>query len=232
MTSATPPRTLEDESRPAIGPIVAWSCLAIVQIALGFAGAQSDSGQTDNPLFSWEFVIGSLVGYGLIALLTIGIAAGYSLDFRRTFGFRAFAPRWLLRGAGVVVAALVVGVFMNLFTDAAKEQGLTPDRWEPDKALTFAAGAAVVVLVAPLVEELFFRGLGVGLLAFAGPSVAIGVPAVAFALAHGIPAALPTLLVFGGGLAWIRYRSESIWPCFLTHAAYNGVALAIAAASF
>jgi hypothetical protein len=121
---------------------------------------------------------------------------------------------------------------MNLFTDAAKEQGLTPDRWEPDKALTFAAGAAVVVLVAPLVEELFFRGLGVGLLAFAGPSVAIGVPAVAFALAHGIPAALPTLLVFGGGLAWIRYRSESIWPCFLTHAAYNGVALAIAAASF
>ena len=208
--------TAEDSGlRTRSGPVIAWSLLALLQIAAGFlAFATRDDAENTNPLFESSFVVTSVVVYSVLVLLTLGIAAGYSLDIRRTLGFRPFSLRWLGVAGGVIVAAFAVGIVMTLFGDAAEEQGLAPDRWEPDKAGVFVAAAIVVVLFVPFSEELFFRGLGVGVLAFAGPGVAISVPAVAFALAHGIPLALPTLLVLGGGLAWIRYRSTSVWPCF------------------
>jgi hypothetical protein len=223
-----------DESAPRArpGPVIAWSLLALLQVATGLiAFATRGDAEDTNPLFESEFVVTSIVVYSVLILLTVGIAAGYSLDFRRVLGFRPFELRWLGAAAGVIVAAFIVGAVMTLFGDAAEEQGLAPDRWEPDKAGVFAAAAIVVVLFVPFAEELFFRGLGVGVLAFAGPAVAISVPAITFALAHGIPLALPTLLVLGGGLAWIRYRSTSVWPCFLGHSAWNGIALAVAAAT-
>lgn len=221
------------EERPHVGPIVAWSILALLQVGAGFFTLASRDDQEDsNPLFDGTFVLSSTVVYSILVLLTVGIAAGYSLDVQRTLGLRRFEPRWLGVAAGVIVATFVVGAIMSLFGDPAEEQGLAPDRWEPDKAGVFVAAALVVVLFVPFAEELFFRGLGVGVLAFAGPLLAISLPALAFALAHGILLALPTLLVLGGGLAWIRYRSESVWPCFLAHATWNGIALAVAAASF
>jgi CAAX protease family protein len=220
------------QDRPAVGPLVAWSFLALFQVGTGFlALATQDEGQDTNPLFRTDFVVTSLVVYGILVFLTFGIAAGSSLDLRRTLGFQHFELRWLGVAAGVIVASFVVGTAMNLFGDPAEEQGLAPDRWEPGKEAVFAAAAIVVVLVVPFAEELFFRGLGVGLLSFAGPAVAIAVPATAFALAHGILLALPTLAVLGGGLAWIRYRSASVWPCFAAHATWNGLALAVAAAT-
>jgi membrane protease YdiL (CAAX protease family) len=228
----TTPREVAAQERPPLGPVVAWSFLALLQVGSGFlAFAMRDEGEDTNPLFRTDFVVTSLILYGILVALTLAIAAASSLDFRQVLGFRPFELRWLGVAAGVIVASFVVGTVMNLFSNAAEEQGLAPDRWEPGKEAVFAAAAVVVVLVVPFAEELFFRGLGVGLLSFAGQAVAVAVPAVAFALAHGIPVALPTLVVLGGGLAWIRYRSASVWPCFLAHATWNGLALAVAAAT-
>jgi uncharacterized protein len=220
----------EGQARPRRGALAAWSILALLQVASGFAAfATRDETNDSNPLFEIEFVAASFVIYSLLILLTIGIAAGYSRDAKGALGFRRFEARWLGMAAGVIVAAFAVGAIMTAFGDPAEEQGLAPDRWEPGQGEVFALAAFVVVLFVPFAEELFFRGLGVGLLAFAGPVVAISVPAVAFGLAHGIPLALPTLILLGGGLAWIRYRSTSVWPCFLAHATWNGIALAVAA---
>jgi membrane protease YdiL (CAAX protease family) len=228
----TAPPTTERRARPAAGPLVAWSLLVLLQIAGGFAAfVTRDEVDDSNPLFESEFVVTSIVVYSILILLTLGIAAGYSLDLRRTLGFRRFEPRWLAAAAGVIVVAYVVGGVMTAFGDPAEEQGLAPDRWEPGHAEVFVLAALVVVVFVPFAEELFFRGLGVGVLAFAGPLVAISIPGIAFALAHGIPLALPTLAVLGCGLAWIRYRSTSIWPCYIAHATWNGIALAVAAAT-
>jgi uncharacterized protein len=214
------------------GPVLAWSIIAAVQVAFGaIAWSSRDEADDANPLFDGTFVVSSLVVYSILIGLTLGIAAGYSLDLRRALGFRPFAPRWLAVGVGVILLAIAVGAVMSAFGDPAEEQGLAPDRWEPGKGGIFALAALVVVLFVPFAEELFFRGLGVGVLSFAGPAVAVAVPGITFALAHGIPLAIPTLLVLGGGLAWIRYQSGSIWPCFLAHAAWNGIALAVAAAT-
>jgi uncharacterized protein len=48
------------------------------------------------------------------------------------------------------------------------------------------------------------------------------VTGVIFGLVHGLLGALPPLVLFGIGLAWVRLRSTSVWPTFIGHAAYNG----------
>ena len=63
-----------------------------------------------------------------------------------------------------------------------------------------------------------------------GPLVAIAGTAVAFGLVHGFLVALPPLVVFGLGLAWVRTRADSVWPCFIAHGAYNALGVAISAA--
>jgi membrane protease YdiL (CAAX protease family) len=51
------------------------------------------------------------------------------------------------------------------------------------------------------------------------------VTAVAFGLAHGLLVALPVLTVFGAILGWLRVRTESVVPCIVLHAIFNGAAL-------
>ena len=54
---------------------------------------------------------------------------------------------------------------------------------------------------------------------------------MAFGFAHGLLVALPPLIVFGLGLAWVRVRSDSVWPGFIAHAAYNAIGIAISVAT-
>jgi membrane protease YdiL (CAAX protease family) len=51
---------------------------------------------------------------------------------------------------------------------------------------------------------------------------------VAFALVHGIPEGLPVFALFGGGLAYIRARSESVYPGMVVHGLFNGLGLILA----
>jgi membrane protease YdiL (CAAX protease family) len=49
--------------------------------------------------------------------------------------------------------------------------------------------------------------------------------ALAFGLAHGILVGIPALGFFGLLLAWLRLRTESVWPCVLAHGVYNGLGI-------
>jgi len=51
-----------------------------------------------------------------------------------------------------------------------------------------------------------------------------------FGAAHGLIVALPVLTIFGIVVAWLRVRTDSIFPGMALHAAFNGIAL-IAAVS-
>ena len=50
--------------------------------------------------------------------------------------------------------------------------------------------------------------------------------AVLFGLAHGLVEALPLLVAFAIGLAWLRERQGSTIPGMFLHATFNAVALA------
>ena len=73
-----------------------------------------------------------------------------------------------------------------------------------------------------------FRGAGYSLLARFGQVVAILVVGVTFGLVHGLVYGLAALTVFGIGLAWLRAKTESVYPCIVIHCLFNAVALVFA----
>jgi CAAX protease family protein len=121
---------------------------------------------------------------------------------------------------------------LSLFGDwsLTDEQGLVPSGWDSNRAPAFVAFFLVVTFVAPAVEEATYRGLGVFLLQPWGNVLAIVLTGMLFGAAHGLVVALPVLAVFGIVVAWIRVRTNSIYPGMALHAAFNGIAL-IAAVS-
>jgi membrane protease YdiL (CAAX protease family) len=131
----------------------------------------------------------------------------------------------------VLVAVNIVSVALEPFLHAGREQGLTPTRWEPSHAPQFALFAFAVVVLAPITEELAFRGLGFGLLRPFGLAIGIVGSAVLWALAHGLLDALPVITMLGIGLAWLRYRQDSTIPGMILHGAFNGFALAASLAT-
>lgn len=85
---------------------------------------------------------------------------------------------------------------------------------------------AVVVVGAPVVEELFFRGLLLrALSARIGAPWAIGISAVLFGLAHYEPLQLPVLVLFGVVLGVLATRTGRLGPSICAHAAFNAVAV-------
>jgi len=98
-----------------------------------------------------------------------------------------------------------------------------------------AIGLALLstVVVAPVVEEILFRGfLFTGFRSYIGPVGAAVVTAVLFSLAHTFPLFFPFSLnlspiqavsTFLGGLvlAGLRHDSDSVFPSMLAHAAWN-----------
>ncbi len=106
-----------------------------------------------------------------------------------------------------------------------------PDAWDSSRAAPFLANALVVVLVAPFVEELLYRGLGMSLLLpFVGPLFSIAVTGVAFGLAHGLVLGLPVLSIFGFTLGWLRWKTGSVYPGIVVHGIFNAAALVAAVA--
>ena len=84
--------------------------------------------------------------------------------------------------------------------------------------------------LAPLVEELVFRGLLYGWLAGRwGTTVAWLVSSLAFAAAHIEPAHAILVLPLGLWFGWLRRRTGSLWPSLVAHMANNGLAVAAAA---
>ena len=217
--------------------LACWTALVGVIAALNYAARFSGSSAATthsarNAVYSYSTFAGGLVAYLFWLGLVLAIAAGRRdlLALRR--------PASLRRAAGLAVAAIVAIYALEalisllpLPQSPGKEQGLTPTHWEPAHAGAFAANLVLFALVAPLVEELTFRGLGQSLLAFLGQWPSIVLVGFAFGLAHGLVEALLVLVPFGMALAWLRARTDSVVPGMVVHGLFNALALAAAVLS-
>ena len=192
-------------------------------IAFGFAG----STENDDPLvYSYDFTAAAIVQMVILVVAASIIAYLYiAPEWRDTFGLRRFTLRDVGLAAAVAVAALVVGAIFEIFLNAEEQQGIVADTWDSSRLTPFVVNAVLIIVLGPFVEELLFRGVGVRVLSVFGGTAAIVISGLMFGLVHGIWQALPGLTLFGVGLGYVRYRTRSVFPAFVAHAAFNAIGL-------
>ena len=207
--------------------LVGWTVVVALMALVSYAARASGDRPPEDVAFRWGTSIGAALQYAI--LLGIVLALTWGLDRRRFLALRAPSSWWRAAGTSalVIFVVFVVSGVVARFGNVDKEQGLIPESFDSSRAAQFAAYAAVVVLVAPIVEELLFRGTGFGLLEPFGRTPAILLVGIAFALAHGLVLGFPVIAAFGIGLAYLRARTASIYPCILLHALFNAFGLAV-----
>jgi CAAX protease family protein len=209
------------------GRLAGWLALVGVQIVANYASRASGGKPPKNEIYHWDLAIGGLVQYAIIlgvVLLIVRPAPRRLLALRRPVGW------WqaLRLAGGAIIGVYVLTAVLDPILHPGREQGLTPSGWDSHRVAPFVANFIVVAVVAPIVEELTFRGAGYSLLERWGRWFAILAVGLLFGLAHGLVEALPILAVFGCALAWLRSRTRSVYPGMLVHAAFNAIALIVA----
>jgi CAAX protease family protein len=123
-------------------------------------------------------------------------------------------------GASALYSWLITVLRINLPNNS--DQLLAMGRSEPFTVLGLLAAAA---FIAPICEEIFFRGFAfAGLLNGMSVVPAALLSAALFAVAHTDLGSLVPLFLFGLVLAWARWRSDSLWPGIIIHVANNTLA--------
>ena len=207
--------------------LITWLVVVGVFIAISYAGRASAGKPDEDVLYQYDTAVGILIQsailFGIVLWITRGPMQRDLLALRSPRSW-AGAIGWSI---ALVVAILVVIPILESQLHGGEEQGLAPDGWDPDRANAYIVNAVMIAGVTPVVEELMFRGAGYSLLARFGQAVAIVVVGVTFGLVHGLVYGLAALTLFGIGLAWLRAKTESVYPCIAVHALFNSIALVI-----
>jgi CAAX protease family protein len=215
--------------RDVLHGLVGGLLLAIIVPSLLVApfdpGLKSDGG-----LLAAQFLFD-----GLLLLVAVGMASSWTLrDLRlplRRLGMRRFALGALGVAAGVLLAYYVAAGLFTQYVLKPDQQDIGGDLGVGNPNTLIAVTAVLeIVLLAPVAEELFFRGFLFGGLRskwdFWPAAIVCGLIFGAVHITTGPTAAIP-LAALGFALCFIYEQTGSIWPCILAHAFNNGLALAI-----
>jgi uncharacterized protein len=214
------------ESRPSYIRLSVWLTLVGLIALANYSARGSHSNTT---VYSYSLFAGVIVSYAI----WLGIVLLISINRFDLLAFRAprewgRALRLTAVAFGVIVACDIVVALLPLPQSPGKEQGLVPTHWEPKHAGAFFLNLAALAIVAPIVEELTYRGLGYSLFRHLGSVPAMVIVGVAFGIDHGLLEGLLVLVPFGITLAWLRERTDSVIPGIVVHGIFNGGTLALA----
>jgi membrane protease YdiL (CAAX protease family) len=167
-----------------------------------------------------------LLGAPILATRLKGNGVVVDLHLRARWG-----DAWRGGGIGAVLQLVVLPLLywplLALFHKTASDlEG--PARQMTDRA-DGALGVILLVLIvgvgAPIVEEIFYRGLFQQALLKRGlpPAAAIAISATVFGLSHFELLQLPALILFGVAAGILAHRSGRLGPAIAAHVAFNMV---------
>lgn len=144
-------------------------------------------------------------------------------------GLRRFRGRMIGLGCGLMLLSfafnLVYSAFLAIFNLQAQVD-LVPLFAELSSPWWLLVAG---VVIAPMVEEVFFRGfLFAGLRKKYDWRKAALISSALFALLHLQPTAMIPIFILGYIFAYLYYRSNSIWPAVLMHVSTNALGLGVA----
>jgi len=161
---------------------------------------------------------------GLYAVAVVAVVLAVLPRGRQALAALALRPapwRPIVIGCAVTVALSIGASQIGPEVQGMKEvKELVTERGALLPSLVLLAG------LAPLAEELVFRGLLYGWLEGRwGWKVAYAVSSVAFAVAHFEPAHILLVLPLAAVFGWLRWRTNSLLPSLAAHALNNGVSV-------
>jgi membrane protease YdiL (CAAX protease family) len=171
-----------------------------------------------------------LLVQGIFAVICVALFLGLrwtpvSMNYWNTRPFSVII--WcIIASVGTIAPSMWLQSALDFLPDLAGEELLDfiRHRW----------GYLVVCILAPLAEEVIFRGavLGTMLEHWEGNKrwTAITISALLFALAHMNPAQMPHAFLLGLLIGWLYERSRSLIPCVVLHCANNTIAYLMTAA--
>lgn len=226
---------------PALGWILLYFAIQIIAciVALGIGAAQDPTvmaalaqGEAGLAKAGLPLMWGMLVS-GVIFLL---ILTPYLARDRRmaVLGMDRWSDIPLNKAAiiAVVSAAIAVGfgyLFSTYVIPGEDAQSMMTEmlRNIPPTPLNIAVRFAAVALIAPIVEELLFRGLLQRSLEHRLPKWgALLLASLLFGLVHGQLKALPMLVVLGMAMGYVYQKTGSLRIPILLHIINNAMALA------
>lgn len=193
--------------------------LAVIDVALLLFASLSENGQLAQS--------GLLVIVQLAYLLPVIVIFAWRRIHWKSLGFGKFEWSVLGIGCGLLFASYVLILLHNLLLMAL---GIETQGEEIAKLFASLESPAwfffVGAILAPLVEEIFFRGfLFQGFRQKYGWVSAMLLSSGIFAVAHLDPVSLIPTFILGSLLAYLYHRSNSVWPGVILHVLVNSFGL-------
>lgn len=210
--------------RWGIGDVLVMLAISAVSAAGGTAALHA----LDAP-FALIVIVGGLLGWvglagwPLYATWRRGNGPRIDLGLRLTWGdVRAGVIGGLVSLAAAAVVTMLLIRLLGAFNSTAGEAASRlVDEGDRPAVIVFAL---MIMIGAPIAEELGFRGLLFGAVRKRGVGVwwTVVISAVVFSLFHLEPTRIPLLLVVGLGLGVVRARTGSTGASIIAHMVVNG----------
>jgi membrane protease YdiL (CAAX protease family) len=221
-------------------PFVVWflGVPATQSVLVTLSGPVGEEGQAlQNNI---AFCVFAALTVGLILLLARSHFArglkGFGLDVRtvpRDIGaaFVKLLAAWPLVLATIITTTTVGKLLQGPDFEIPQHQELEVMAEFPDASLRILA-VFLAVVMAPLLEEMLFRGLlQSAIRSYVGrPWLAITVTSILFAAVHADPEHWPALFVLATGLGYAYEKTGSLFQSIFMHAFFNGMVIAAALA--
>jgi CAAX protease family protein len=196
--------------------------------ALALVASDTPADQADELPLAWLAVAQLGLWFGLLGAPWLA-ARLKGNGMRRDFGI---AARWtdipIGVACGMVAQLLIVGIVylpIQLLTDVTAKDISEPAQNLTDRAagpLGVILLVAIVGLGAPIVEEIFYRGLAQrSLIRRFGPVWGIVLASVLFAATHLELLQFPALVAAGAVFGVLAYRFDRLGPAIAAHMVFN-----------
>ncbi len=247
--SQSPPPTgeplsepLEPAPSPAAGPPPgstepAWGAgrvfagIGVLLLALILEVGVIAAFDPDLESLAAKLVLQAALGATLVAVAFFIASPGRGLATPGALGLRrplrpAIGPA-LIAYVGYFLCAIVIALLLQ-----PEQEDVTRELGVDEGTLGAIAAGILIIVVAPLTEEVFFRGfMFTGMRRSLPFLAAAAIPSVIWGLFHytgpdswGV---VVQLAIFGLWLSWLYERTGSIWPTIAVHAVNNAIAFAI-----
>ena len=208
-----------------VGLFAALAISLLVGAVVGgavFAAAGED--EVDSPAF---LLSATLVQDAVFVATAVWLASRVQKPRREHFGLRRtrFWPALGWSALAFVGFIVFAGIYSALID--VEEQTTIDDLGADESTTALVASALLVIVLAPVVEEFFFRGFMYrALRTRMGVLAAAGVDGILFGLIHATSGldAIPVLCVLGFAFCLVYERTGSLYPVIALHAFNNAIA--------